>query len=549
MFSVRLTFIFLLFLILPVIGQSSGEIYSQLMQQLRQHVAFLASDSLQGRGTGSRGEYLAAEYIKQQLLEAGVQPFGDNLSWFQNIPMHGSRALQGTNLCLLNGNEHLTLNLSSDFLLFHSGVQTFIPTPTEMVFVGYGISAPEFDYNDYISVDVQGKIAVFLEGEPVSEDDHYFKGSAPTIYSYPESKQRTAIAHGAIGSILLHISGNETEENWSHYQGAFSFDDISLAYRVTDNLSLLLKVNDSVATFLFKDSGHNLQEILKKADQHTMRSFPLKTKLKFSGRFKERDFIARNVIGLLPANTYFSKDEYVIVSAHYDHLGIGFPVDGDSIYNGAMDNAAGVAGVLELAKLLNASEIKRNRPIIFLLVTGEESGLLGSTYYTDHPIVPLYKTFANLNVDGLAMFDTFNDVIGVGAQYSTLGELLNQAAEQNHLMVSPIPPQFLQFESFARSDQMAFAWAGVPSILVMDGLSYRHLTSGIGLKKWLDWNKQIYHSPFDDLQQPINWQAAAQHVLFLKDFLKILLNTNQRIEWKNGVPFKNIRLQTIAERR
>jgi len=532
-----------------LIAQNRGRQDDNLAQRLQRHTAFLAADSLQGRGTGTNGERRAGDYIAEQLAKRDILPFGEKHSWFQSIPMHGSRPLRASRICLTNRGQRLSLRLSDDFLLFRGGAQTFIPLPVPMVFVGYGISAPEFDYNDYQSVDVQGKIVVFLSGEPSSQDEDYFAGTAPTVYSYAESKQRTAIAHGAIGSILLHIPGTSNEQNWAHFQQAFSFEDVTLAYRVTGNLSVLLNATDSVAAFLLRNSGFLPEDILNMAAHHALRSFPLTTKLQFSGSFIERDFVTRNVVGILPANTVFNKDQYVIVSAHYDHLGVGMPIQNDSIYNGAMDNAAGVAGVLELAGLLNSSESRRKRSLIFMFVTGEEKGLLGSAYYTDHPLAPLYKTMANLNVDGLAMFDQFLDVVGVGAAYSSLEGVLKETAAQEGLQVAPVPPQFLQYESFSRSDQMSFAWAGIPSILIMDGLNYRHLTAGEGLRKMVNWNTRIYHSPFDDMLQPVNWQAAAQHVCFLADFLRTLLNTDRSITWRKGVPFKNIRLQTIAEQR
>lgn len=530
-----------------LLGQNEQD--TTLIQNLQKHVSFLSGDSLYGRATGTKGERQAALYLARYLEKYGIQPLGDRQTYFQHIPMHGSKPLPSIHIVLTNGSEQKTLHIERDFLLFKTGTQTFLPKATQLVFVGYGISAPEYDYNDYQNVNVQGKIVVFLPGEPPSVDENYFKGSAPTVYSYPESKQRTAIAHGAIGSILLHIPGRSSDFPWSHYRRAFSFEDVTLAYRVTGNLSVLLNATDSISEFLFRGCGATLTEILQMAKSHTMKPFMMKTKLNFYGRFAERDFISQNVVGLLPANVSFSKDEYVIVSAHYDHLGVGMPVNGDSIYNGAMDNAMGTAGALELARILHDSSKKRKRSLLFLFVTGEEKGLLGSAYYTDHPKVPLYKTIANLNIDGLAMFDTFNEVVGVGADYSTLGNVLRKAAAKDSLLTGSIPPQFLQYESFARSDQMSFAWAGIPSILIMDGINYRHLTFGEGLQKWLDWNRTIYHSPFDDIHQPINWQAAAQHVRFLSHFLQALLNTRQKIVWKEGLPFKNIRLQTIAEQR
>jgi len=175
--------------------------------------------------------------------------------------------------------------------------------------------------------------------------------------------------------------------------------------------------------------------------------------------------------------------------------------------------------------------------------------LLGSTYYTDHPVVPLHKTIANLNVDGLAAFDRFQEVVGVGAELSTLGILMREVAAENNLHFGSIPPQFQNYESFSRSDQMAFAWAGIPSILIMDGLNYEQLSFAQGMQKWLDWNDHIYHTPFDDIDQPIHWPAAEQHVLLLYDFILNLANAPFEPEWNKNLLFYNIRLQTIAEER
>jgi Zn-dependent M28 family amino/carboxypeptidase len=209
-------------------------------------------------------------------------------------------------------------------------------------------------------------------------------------------------------------------------------------------------------------------------DEHRLQSFPMNAELTFKGEYIQRDFLAQNVAGMIEGKDSKLKDSYLIISAHYDHLGFGPSIAGDSIYNGALDNAIGVSVLLELAKQFAETNISVGRSIIFLALTGEEKGLLGSLYYTDNPLVPLYKTIANLNIDGIALFRDFQSIIGVGAEYSTLENFLMETAYRFELKVDSIPPQFKVFEAFNQSDQISFAAAGVPSILVLEGTKNKH---------------------------------------------------------------------------
>ncbi len=537
----RLSFYTYLPILIVSLFFQNGLAADSLAIRLQKHTAFLGADKLRGRATGSPGERLAAEYIIRNLKQFGVLPFAEDGSYLQHIPMHGASVKNSSKLCVLVPGDTIHPCFSNDYLLYKSGAQTFIPKPVPLIFAGYGISAPEFDYDDYRNIDVEGRIAVFFEGEPYSDDNDYFDGKNPTIYSYAESKQRTALARGAIGSILISRNADYTE--WAAKKRSFQFEDVTLAYSISGHLGILM--HPDAAKALFRKSYISLEQAYRMARENTLYSFALRTKLMFRGQFEERDFSAANIIGYLPGK----ESEYLIISAHYDHLGVGVPVANDSIYNGVMDNAMGVAAVLELARITASQKGKNKYGVVFLFLTGEEKGLLGSAYYTDHPVVPLYKTLANLNIDGLASFDRFKEVVGVGAEFSTLGKILKSAAEKNNLKKGQIPPQFLNYESFARSDQMSFAWAGIPSILIMDGINYEHLSFEQGLNKWLDWNARIYHSPFDDLNQPINWAAAAQHTRFLYDFSRKLLNAKQNPKWYKNSAFYNIRLQTIAEER
>lgn len=514
---------------------------------LKKHVHFLGSDSLEGRGTGTRGGEIAARYIAQHLKMYGLRAVGDRGTYFQSIPMHGSIPLPKSRLSLYKDKEQFDFELGRDYLLYKSGAQTFIPQPVPLVFVGYGIIAPEFDYNDYQSLNVEGKIVVFLSGEPPSNDPDYFEGQNPSIYAYAESKQRIAISRGARGSILIPSPREQQERSWEYWINTFAFEDVTLAYSVTGNLSIIM--NPDAAQRLFDRAAFDLYQVFEMDNAHTIRSFPLNVMLSFKGEFLEREFFASNVIGMIEGSKQKPNDSYIILSAHYDHLGIGRSVMGDSIYNGVFDNAVGVAGVLEIARVFSKTPHLPLHSMIFLFTTGEEKGLLGSTYYVDHPVVPLYKTIAAINVDGLAMIDTFNDIVGIGAELSTINEHLQKVASTLGLTVSPVPTQFSTSESFARSDQIAFAKAGIPTILIAEGYHYTHLSHEEGIQKMIEWNQRIYHTPFDDLNQPMNFEATRQHAQVIFAFCHSLAHNPIPPEWKPGTPFINARLRAIAEKR
>lgn len=513
-------------------------------EQIKRHTEILSSDIFEGRGTGSTGGNLAAKYIASEFAKYGLKPVGQDNSFYQNIPMHGSFPLESSKLKLYSDSDEVAFELQKDYLIYKSGQQTFTPVPLPLVFVGYGIVAPEFDYNDYQSVDVEGKIVVFLDGEPESDNLEYFNGEAPTIYQYPQSKQRMALSRGAAGSIL--IPDTQTK-NWDEIVDEFAFEDVNLAYSASNNLSLI--INPDKRNLLFEKSGFSYDQILQMKKEHRLQSFELNNKLSFKGEYLQRDFIAQNVLGMIEGNNSDFKDSYLIVSAHYDHLGIGPTVKDDSIYNGTLDNAIGVAVLLELAKQFSENSNSIERSIIFIALTGEEKGLLGSNYYIDNPFVPLYKTIANINIDGIAFFRDFLTVVGVGSEFSTLEDFLSETANRMNLQVEPIPPQFKVFEAFNQSDQLSFASAGVPSILVLEGIKNKNIGEDEVLIAFIDYMVNRYHTPFDDVAQEIDYVAAAQHKDILFNLSSLLLNSENTPEWNSGAPFINARLRSIAEKR
>ena len=533
----------LFFLMFSILGLNFAQIGT--IERLRTHLDYLGSDLFKGRGTGTTGGNLAAKYLAEEFSKTNLIPMGNNGTFYQHIPLHAFKPSNTSKVIILNGQKTDTLFINKDFLIFQVTEDFSMSRTLDAVFVGYGINAPEYDYNDYLNIDVEGKIAVILEGEPISDDISFFEGKKETIYSSLALKLRVALSKGARGCIIIPNPINNTPAAWNLLKQTYSFEHLSLAYSSNVNLGII--INFQKAALLFTNSEHSLNDVLKLTKDHKIYSFPLAAKVSISGNFKRRDYLAPNIVGKVKGTDSELQDKFIIVSAHYDHLGIGEKIKGDSIYNGVFDNAAGVAALLELA--VHFSKEKPRHSIIFLLTTGEEAGLLGSAYYTANPAVPLYKTIANINIDGISSFDSVKGIIGIGAEYSTLQNILELTAAKNNVSIDKIPEIFYQSEAYNRSDQISFANAGIPSILISESINYKNLTYEEGLNKYIKYVNEIYHTPFDDLSQSINFNAFIQHFNFIKDFIFTLDNSNKEPEWNEGVNYSIERLRTKAEKR
>lgn len=527
-------------------AQSSIEYFNALNSingdSIKKHLEYLASDELEGRGLGSKGIELSANYISNHYSSLNLRYIPGKKNYFQEIPMHASLLLGTSELTIFYNDSSTKLRYAEDYFLYKCGQQTFIPQPLEIVFVGYGIIAPEFDYNDYQSVDVEGKIVLYLDNEPYSDDPDYFNGLLPTRYSLSEMKRRTALSRGAAGTVLIPIN---QYSNWQSVKRDFYLEDVNLAYDISSNLSLI--INPLVAEYFFKDSEFSFQEVVELHSLNKIKSFNLKTRLKFRGHFKERNFLEKNIIGTLPGSDRRLKDSYIIVSAHYDHLGIGEAINGDSIYNGALDNAIGVSAMLEIARALSKLNLKRT--VVFIATSAEERGLLGATYYTDNPIYPLYKTIANLNIDGIAFFRDFSSLIALGAEYSELRKVAKNTADKFYLKLENLPDDFKTFGAFSNSDHYAFAMAGIPSIIILEGLDNKSLTRDEVKQEFIDYFLTRYHTPYDDLNQKIDYLAAERHAKILFDFIYQLAMSVDEPEWNSDSPFLKYYLRNKVERR
>ncbi len=528
----------------PLVREAMEEVS---IDRIWSHTEYLGSDRLKGRAVGTAGADTAARYLADEMRKLEIQPGAGGEGYQQRVPLHGSQALEGSLFQVSVGDTVYELTLLDDYLLYDTGGKTIVPQPAPLVFVGYGIVAPEYDYDDYQDVRVDGAVVVFLSGEPFSEETDYFDGVQPTVYSIPAMKQRLALSRGAAGSIMIPSYREHGGRTWSEWKDMFAFEHVTFLYQELANMTML--VNPVRASVFFEGAEYTLGDVYEMDLNYDMRSFPLKAHIRFVGRFRERDFFSSNVIGMLPGSDPVLKNEYVLVSAHYDHLGVGPPVQADSIYNGVADNALGCAGVLEIARQIASMPVRPRRSLVFLFVTGEEKGMLGSRYYLDHPSVPLHRTMAAVNVDGLAIVDTFNDLIGVGANLSTLGELLNTVAGELDMAVSQIPLIFQGVAPFVLSDQIAFAQAGIPAILLMEGIHFKNLSSETGIGIFVSWCRSRYHTPFDDLEQPINRPAVRQHVQVLLGFIGALADTYRPPQWVAPSRYGMARLRSIIEHR
>jgi hypothetical protein len=341
------------------------------------------------------------------------------------------------------------------------------------------------------------------------------------------------------------MDGGERGVDWQRLQREFAFDHLMLAYSIPRHLSLIL--HPSEAPGLFDDALYDFQQVLAMRRAHKLRSFHLPVSISFEGSFRTRSFTSPNVVGLIEGADPKLKDSYVIVSAHYDHLGVGPEVAGDSIYNGVVDNALGVAGLLEIARVVSLRTGPPKRSLVLLFTTAEEAGNLGSSFFIDHPPVPLPKLVANINVDGLAFFDTFDDVVGIGGELSDLGSMLADSARGLGLEVSR-PEEFAWgHEAYARSDQAAFAAAGVPAILVSEGFSWRRTPREEAVARATRWLASVYHTPADDLEQPIEFAASAQHCGVVLSLLLTVADSPSPPEWRPAVAYAYQRALTLAD--
>jgi Zn-dependent M28 family amino/carboxypeptidase len=512
--------LFIFLCVLPLFTFASAQSSSsdfppeQLLQQIRPeairaHMEFLADDLLEGRGTGTRGYQLAANYVRSQFEEMGLKPAGVDGSYFQNIHFRKIDLLRDqSSLTIRREGAEQTLVMGKDYVMVGDPLRDDTNADAQVVFAGFGVTAPKFNYDDYAGVDVHGKIVAALYGAPAS-----FPSAPGAHYSDSTVKLRNAAAHGAIG--LLIIWGGKVEERTPFSQlvrfyrqpGLRWLDAKGVPNDAEPNIRAYARVSSDVARAMLEGSGKSWKQVLAVASDSKPQAFPLAVTASIHVVSRYSEVESPNIAAILPGSDPALKNEYVVFTAHTDHLGIGDPVNGDTIYNGAGDNASGTAALIEIARTFTRMPQAPRRSLLFLAVTGEEEGLLGSDYYAHYPTVPISQIVADVNMDEISFLYDFRDIVPLGGEHSSLGAVADDVARHMGLEVSPDPAPEEVF--FVRSDQYSFVEQGVPALYIEEG--YETVDPKLdGKKMQIDWENTRYHQPSDDMAQPFDFNALVK---------------------------------------
>jgi Zn-dependent M28 family amino/carboxypeptidase len=494
------------------------------------YVKVLAADNMKGRETGSKELQNAEDYVVKQLKQDGLQPAGPN-GYYQPVKFITRQIVEkDSSLALVHDGKTSPLTLGDD-AFFSTRVDLAPSVEAPLVFVGWGLNVPEQNYNDLAGLDLKGKIAVLINGSPSEL-------SSALAAHYQSSAERWKALHraGAIG--IIGISNPAFMDiPWSRMSLNRTHVTMTLAdpkFNDTEGEKLSVTFNPGKAEQLFAGSGHSWQEIVDAAKQRKqLPRFPLVLSIKATTKLEKHQVESNNVVAKLPGNDPQLKDEYVVLSAHIDHIGVGEPVNGDRIYNGAMDNASGSALLLDMAASLKKSQDQPKRSILFLFVTAEEKGLLGSRYFTAYPTVDPKAMVADINTDMFLPIVPLKVLTVWGLAESDLGEDARQVADARGIQVQADPEP--QRNVFIRSDQYNFIRHGIPALMMgiapdPNSLEQKQL--------FRDWLTHRYHAPSDDLDQPVDLSAAAQYEEVVRGLLIKVADQQQRPEWNSDSFFR-----------
>jgi Zn-dependent M28 family amino/carboxypeptidase len=484
------------------------------------HVQFLADDKLEGRNVGSKGYEAAADYVVSQFERAGLSP-GAGSTYSQPVGfIKGALDETASSLALVRDGKAVPIALGDDALLGW-GSATLPDVEAPLVFAGYGLNIPEAGYSDFKDPALRGAVAVYLQGGPSS-----ISGNLRSHYSSGEERTKAMKAAGVIGAISI-PNPRSMEVPWARYKGNRLQARMWLADPAlsTAGLGFTATWNPARADQLFEGSGHTIAEILTAADHdRPLPHFPLTVKVRAHVSTSTEKVQSRNVVGLQPGSDPQLKNEYVVVSAHLDHLGVGEPVNGDAIFNGAMDDASGIASLIEIARSLQAGNVKTRRSVVFLAVTGEEKGELGSGYFAEHSTAP-GRIVADINMDMFLPLFPLHHLEVQGLNESTLGDDIRAVASAAHIDVQADKEP--NANRFIRSDQYSFIKKGVPAL----AFKFGWIPGSPEEKIFKDWYRTRYHGVADDATQPVDLAAAAQFNAILTALLEKVANAPQAPEW------------------
>jgi len=510
-------------------------------EHIRWHVRFLSHDLLEGRGTGQRGGELAAEYIATQFAEYGLKPAGDNGSYFQRVPLVGISTLGETRFALVP-KHGATMNLKplDEYVAYDQTQQAQSDVDAEIVYVGYGIEAPEYNWDDYKGTDVRGKVLLMLVNEPPSDDPRFFKGNALTYYGRWTYKYEEAARKGAVGVILIHRQ-DMASYPWEVVRNSNSGEKSYLKLE-GPALQVASWIPVAVAQKLAAASGTDLDKMFADAATPEFRPVNLGTRLKAHMVSKVRNFESNNVLAMLPGSDKNLRDQAVIYTAHYDHLGIRPEMAGDNIYNGAADNATGCGILLELAHAYSAAKDRPARSIIFASVTAEEQGLLGSEYLGKHPPVAAGKITLDLNYDDVPPRGAPEQVEVSGAERTTFYPWVVATAKEFRLAIRPDARP--EAGNFYRSDHFSLARAGIPSFSIGQGMKFKGHDEAWGMAQDQEFVEKRYHQPSDEYHPEMDFTGDAAMARFGFALGWEAASLPRLVNWQKGDEFEAARVKS-----
>ncbi|HEX4877858.1 MAG TPA: M28 family peptidase [Chitinophagaceae bacterium] len=497
---------------------------------IRSHIAWLADDKLKGRLPGTEGYQMAVDYVTEQYRQLGLAPGGDNGTFLQNLVIRKSVLLNSSVNVLLtdfSGNTD-TLEFLKDVTPVPHPLKTSSYAKGQIVFAGYGIEIPG-GYSDYKNIDPGGKILVIVSGAPDG-----LHSTLTAHFSNMGNKINTARKKGAVGVILINLNPRPGTSPSATIQTNVSMNPGKIAAfgrGFTGNLPVALNSNRAILSRLLLQSGKKMETVLSQLKQGIPSSFELSLRLSVHYETTHTDFESQNVVAVIPGSDKELKNEYVVHSAHLDHVGIGRAVNGDSIYNGAHDNASGVASLLEIARIYKASGAKPKRSVLIVMVTGEEMGLIGSSYFAANPTVPKGSVVANINTDMPTVIAPLLSIVPLGAEHSSLIKNVEFAAKELGLEIEDDPEP--NENRFIRSDQYSFVINGIPALHIKYGTKTN--IPGFDLVEFVKkWRAKYYHQSADGMDGIFNFAAAKTYVQlnFLVSYS--IAQTNQRPAWNKG---------------
>ena len=486
------------------------------------HIEVLASDSMEGRNTGSPGHRRAAQFVAGEFERAGLKPAGTD-GYIQPVKFNVAQIEEPrSGLAIVSQGKVAPLRLGPDATLtVRAGLAEQVEA--DAVFCGYGLSIPESHYDDFAGLDLKGKIVVYIAGGPGD-----IPGNLRSHYSFRAERWKAIHNTGAIGVVAI-ANPSHMDIPWERSSLARLNPTMTLAdsrFSDTQGQQFGASINPASADKIFAASGHTFAELLALANQDKpLPRFPLHIRLRATEHMKASQVESQNVIGVLPGSDPVLKDQYVVFGAHLDHLGVGAPINGDSIYNGAMDDGSGIASLIEIATIAKDEHLRLKRSLLFVAVTGEEKGLLGSEYFTAAPTVPMQNIVADINMDMYLPLFPLKYLQVMGLDESTLGADIRAICAREGITVQPDPEPNRNI--FIRSDQYNYIRHGVPALTFKFG----YLPGSPEEKAAKDWLRDRYHAPSDDLNQPVDKDAAARYNRVMLDLGARVANAAEKPHW------------------